>query len=252
MLPVGNCVPISQVSTVFHFEGKQDERGTWACFTRKGSRELLGPAVKNPSLLTPFSPLRDAVGFLISQVVWTLFCVSKWGGRNSSGVDLPGRGSEGRERPCQHYPQTPAMSQVSLSGLPPLSVDWFMSSWQDDSLWWGGSQLNTQPPPFPRDLFLLLHPSAAQLRAQETKQSLLLRLKSFPWLIVPVVLLLTILPSPLPAPPPQSPLLLPPLPTSPLLSLILPLPYSLWFLIITLLKHDKPNRILPKREALGT
>lgn len=42
---------------------------------------------------------------------------------------------------------------------------------------------------------------------RETKQSLLLKVKSFPWLIVPVALLLTILP-----PPPQPLLLLPPLP----------------------------------------
>lgn len=84
--------------------------------------------------------------------------------------------------------------------------------------------MNTQPPPFPRDPFLLLQPNTAQLRAQETKQSLLLKLKSFPWLIVPVVLLLTILPPLLPVPPPQSLLLLPTLPVPPLLSLLLPLP----------------------------
>lgn len=34
-------------------------------------------------------------------------------------VNLPGRGSEGRERPSQHHPQTHAASQVSsLDGLP--------------------------------------------------------------------------------------------------------------------------------------
>lgn len=80
--------------------------------------------------------------------------------------------------------------------------------------------------------------------SQETKQSLLLKLKSFPWLIVPVVLLLTILP-PLPAPPLSS-LLPPACPPSSSSFSAPPTPLPLKILNHDTLKQDKPKRILPK------
>lgn len=176
----------------------REEPGHASCGQGDGSSWVLW--FKAHLFLLLSQPLQVVSGFLISQVVWTSFCVCRRAGRISWRVDLPRGGSEGREIPVTS-PQTPAGSRVFFSGLPPgadwTSFAWFMGSWQDDSLWWQERQLNAQPLPFPRDPFLLLQPNAAQLRAQETKQSLLLKLKSFPWLIVPVALLLTILPPPL-------------------------------------------------------
>lgn len=80
--------------------------------------ELLGPAVKSPSLLTAFSPPAVISGFLISQETSALFHVSRREGGISRRVNLPGKGSEGGERPSS-ITQTPAASQVSLSGLLP-------------------------------------------------------------------------------------------------------------------------------------
>lgn len=89
------------------------------------------------------------------------------------------------------------------------------------------------------------------VESSRNKAVLLLKLKSFPWLIVPVVSLLAICspfspPSPLPVPPSAFfyPLILH--------ILFFLFPCRLWFFIIVLLNHDKPNRKLPKWEALGS
>lgn len=105
-----------------------------------------------------------------------------------------------------------------------------------------GKQLKTLPSlPLqgsPKDPFLLLQPNAAHLRARETKRSLLLKLKSFPWLIVPVVLLLTILPPP---PPARSSPSSPSCSSSRLLLSLLPFLLLLVFLLLLLLLAPPPS-----------
>ena len=65
----GETIPVSQVSSVLHFEGRQWVERTVAGLhlERELGAELLGPAVKSPSLLTAFSPSAVVLGFLISQ-----------------------------------------------------------------------------------------------------------------------------------------------------------------------------------------
>ena len=92
---------------------------------------LLGPAVKSPSLLTTFSPLAVASGFLISQVTWVLFHVSRREGRISRRLNLPGRGSEGRVTPVASPRHLQPLRSPPWSGLNPALPGF----WQD-SLWW--------------------------------------------------------------------------------------------------------------------
>lgn len=110
---------------VFHFEERQGERGTWAGFTCKGSWELLGPVVKNPSFLTPFSPLRDAMGvFNIPSGLNLILCLQE------RRQELQG-GESPRERFRGKRETTPALppNTCSVSGLPQwppplLGMDW--------------------------------------------------------------------------------------------------------------------------------
>lgn len=105
-LPVGNCVPISQVSTGFHFEGSRvrEEHGHASCWKEDGSSWVLW--LKAHLFLLLSHPLRVASGFLMSQVARTAFCVcGRPGRRISRRVDLPGGCSEEGERPQQHHPK---------------------------------------------------------------------------------------------------------------------------------------------------
>lgn len=90
------CIPVSPVSPVFHFEGRQGERGTWVFFPSNRSRELLGPAVQSPSLLATFSPPASCLGTFNIPSGATLFHIFRRAGRISRRARF--RGKRGTRR----------------------------------------------------------------------------------------------------------------------------------------------------------
>ena len=104
-LPVGNCAPISQVGTVFHFEGSWVKKNVdGLCLGKKMGNP--GFIVKSSSLLTTFSPSVSCLGiFSIPSSIKPHFMSAGDKRGISKRVDLPRGGSEGRKRPQQHHPK---------------------------------------------------------------------------------------------------------------------------------------------------
>lgn len=187
----GNCSSFSSEHR-FSFGRKAGERRTWVCFTSKGSQQG-APA--------------SCLGIFIIPSGLNLTYVSVGEGRISRRANLPWRGSERRERPPRHHPKhlrqlmSPWVVPPGGGLNPALPALWApdkMTACGDEGVSWIHSLRLS-----PGISFFCFSQMLLSWEFRETKQSLLLKLKSFPWLIVPVALLLTILP-----PPPQPLLLL--------------------------------------------
>lgn len=189
---LGNCPRFSSEHR-FSFGRKAGERRTWVYFTSQGSScklpwDLYYPKWSVPYFMSLWEKAESLGGRTSHREVQreerdllgiTPNTCSSWG--------LPG-----------WFPPGGALNPA----LPALWAPDKMTACGDEGVSWIPSLRLS-----PGISFFCFSQMLLSWEFRETKQSLLLKLKSFPWLIVPVALLLTILP-----PPPQPLFLLPPLP----------------------------------------